>query len=162
MSSESLICERRISTKACLGQQIAAALLGVGIAVGMFAFFPPAAPIGLLPWGVAFIWSKLLRAGYCYRLFQDRLEIETGLVSRKIENIELFRVRDVGLQQGVLGRVLNIGDVLVHSTDTTASDLHVKAIDDPREFYQQLRELVTQSRAAGRTVIMEDAPRFQQ
>jgi len=150
-----MVRERRISDRAFTGHYVAAVLCGIGLAVGASLFFPIAVPVGVLPVAGVFAYSRLVRAGNSYRLFPDRLEIEAGIFTRKIENIELFRVRDVGLRQGLLGRLGNFGDVYIHSTDSSTPDLHVRAIDDPRGFYQELRDCVTQSRAQGRTVIME-------
>ncbi len=154
---DSIISERRISDKAFLGQYVLAVGAGIGIAVGCFMMMAILAPLAVLPVVAVFLHSRLVRAGNSYRLYGDRLEIEAGLLSRKIENIELFRIRDVGLRQGLLGRMGDFGDVYIHSTDSSTPDLHVRAIDNPRGFYQELRTLVTQSRAGTRTVIMENA-----
>lgn len=153
----SLVEERRISTRAFLGHYIIAILAGLVIAAICFMTpFAVLAPVGILPFAAVYAWARLTRVGSSYRLFDDRLEIESGLISKKIENVELFRIRDVGLRQSVLGRIGNFGDVYVHSTDSSTPDLHVASIDAPKEFYQRVRELVSQSRAQHRTMIVEE------
>lgn len=150
------LIERRISDRAFLGQYIVAALVGIVIAIVCFMTpMPWLAPLGLLPPAWVFIQSRLARVGSSYRLYGDRLELESGLVGRKIENVELFRIRDVGLRQGFFGRLGDFGDVYVHSTDSSTPDLHLKGIDSPREFYEEIRARITASRAQGRTMIME-------
>jgi uncharacterized membrane protein YdbT with pleckstrin-like domain len=155
-----LLAERRISDKAFVGHYLAAGLIGLVIAVVLFftglGLFAPVAI--LLPLAGMFVYSRLMRMSSCYRLFPDRLEIDSGIFSRKIENVELFRVRDVGLRQGFIGRMADFGDVYLHSTDSSTPDLHVRAVDAPKELYQQLRELVSESRAKSRTLIMEESP----
>jgi uncharacterized membrane protein YdbT with pleckstrin-like domain len=47
--------------------------------------------IGFVPLLVGIVYSWLVRLNTEYRLFQDSLEIESGIVSRRIENIQLFR-----------------------------------------------------------------------
>ena len=74
---------------------------------------------------------------------------------QRIENLQVFRVRDVALRQGILDRILNVGDVLVTSTDVSTPVLVVRGIDDPRSFYASLRELVAASQAEKRTMIVE-------
>ena len=157
-----VLAERRISDKAYLGQYVGAIVAGIAIAAGCFAAtgFAVFSPVGILPAIAVFLHSRLARIGTSYRLFPDRLEIESGIVARKIENVELFRVRDVGLRQGLLGRLGNYGDVYIHSTDSSTPDLHVRAVDAPKEFYQQLRQLVSTSRAQGRTMIVEEGHPF--
>ena len=77
-----------------------------------------------------------------YTLYGDRMEVESGILSRRIENIDLFRVRDVGLHQSILGRLLNYGDLYILSTDSSAPQLQIRGIDNPRGFYQIIRERV--------------------
>ena len=155
------ISERRISDRAFAGHYVMAVVAGIVIAaICFFAAQGVFSPLGVLPALGVFAYSRMARLGTEYRLFPDRIEVESGLVSRKIENIELFRIRDVGLRQGLFGRMGNYGDVYIHSTDSSTPDLHVRAIDAPREFYQQLRQLVSTSRAQGRTVIMEESGGF--
>lgn len=156
-----LILERRISNKAFLGHYVAA--VAAGFVLGALAFvtgFGVFAPIGILPvLGVA-AWSQLVRMGGCYRVYDDRLEVESGIISRRIENIELFRIRDVGLRQGIFGRMADFGDVYVHSTDSSQPDMHIRGVDQPKELYQHLRARVSESRAAHRTMIIEESPAF--
>jgi uncharacterized membrane protein YdbT with pleckstrin-like domain len=104
--------------------------------------------------GALYAW--LVRMSTEYRVFQDSLEVEAGIIARSIDNIQLFRVRDLGLAQGVLDRLLNVGNILVSSTDQSAPHLVLRGIDAPRELYETLRELVAKSQAARRTMIVED------
>ena len=150
------LIERRISDRAFLGQYVVAGVIGVVVAAICFMTpMPWLAPIGLLPLAWIFVQSRLARIGSSYRLYGDRLELESGIVSRKIENVELFRIRDVGLRQGLFGRLWDFGDVYVHSTDSSTPDVHLKGIDSPREFYEEIRARIAASRAQGRTMIME-------
>ncbi len=152
-----MLSERRISTKAFIGPMAIAVVAGVVLATICFMNKPiaVAAPIGLLPivWVAGQAWLSII--SHRYRLFGDRIEMETGILSRKIENIDLFRVRDVGLRQSLLGRIAGYGDVYLHSTDSSTPVLHLRGVDDPTAFYQQLRELVSNSRAQMRTMIVE-------
>lgn len=151
------ISTRRISDRAFVGQYVVAFTLGVAAAAAAFALgFGLFSPVGALPVLWVFAQSRLMRLGTEYRLFPDRIEVESGIVSRRIENIELFRVRDVGLRQGPFGKMSNFGDVLIHSSDASTPDVLVRAIDAPKEFYQEVRRLVTASRAQNRTMLVED------
>ena len=74
-----------------------------------------AGPIPLLI-GIAYSW--LVRLNAEYRLYPDSIEIETGLVSRNIDNLQLFRVRDLRLRQSPLGRLLGVGPKITEHTIT--------------------------------------------
>ena len=114
-----------------------------------------AGPIPLLI-GIAYSW--LVRLNAEYRLYQDSLEIETGLVSRNIDNLQLFRVRDLRLRQSLLGRLLGVGDLEVTSTDQSTPHLTIGGVAAPRALYDALREGVANSQATRRTMIVEEEP----
>jgi uncharacterized membrane protein YdbT with pleckstrin-like domain len=114
-----------------------------------------AGPVPLLV-GIAYSW--LTRLGVEYRLYQDSLEIQTGLVSRTVDNLQLFRVRDLGLRQSLLGRLLGVGDVVVTSTDQSTPHLTIRGVAEPRALYDALREGVAGSQATKRTMIVEEEP----
>jgi len=155
-----VVSERRISAKAFLGHHVAAVVAGIAVAAVCFAAPIPGvallAPAGLLPLLGTMAYARLTRAGSCYRLFTDRLEVESGLVARNIDNLELVRVRDVSLRQGLYGRMTDVGDVIIHSTDASSPQILVRGVDAPRDFYQQVRECVSESRAQNRTMIVEE------
>ena len=152
-----LILERRISDRAFVGHYLGGVVAGLIIAVVCFVTVMwPLMPLALLPVAGVFVYAKVMRAGSAYRLYPDRMEVESGILARRIENVELFRVRDVGLRQGLFGRMADFGDVYLHSTDSSTPGLHIRAVDAPKELYQQLRQLVSESRALHRTMIVEE------
>ena len=107
------------------------------------------AHIGLLVWGVLLApvgigLILLARAWYLvastrYRLTSQRLFAQTGLIAKNVEEVELFRVKDVTLSQGVLDRLLGVGTVTVLSTDDTAPELDLAGIRDPLAAKEALR-----------------------
>ena len=108
------------------------------------------AQLGLLVWGVLLLpvvglgLILLARAWYRvastrYRLTTQRLFAQTGLIAKNLEEVELFRVKDVTLRQGVLDRLLGVGTVTVLSTDDTAPELELAGIRDPLAAKEELR-----------------------
>ena len=107
------------------------------------------AHLGLLVWGVllapvgiglillARAWYRV--ASTRYRLTTQRLFAQTGLIAKNLEEVELFRVKDVTLRQGVLDRLLGVGTVTVLSTDDTAPKLELAGIRDPVAAKEALR-----------------------
>ena len=104
---------------------------------------------GLVVWGVllsVFVVGifLLLRVWYLvasrrYRLTTQRLFAQTGLIAKHLEEVELFRVKDVELNQGVLDRLLGVGTVTVLSTDDTAPRLELRGVLRPMEVKEQIR-----------------------
>ena len=107
------------------------------------------AHLGLLVWGVLLApvgigLILLARAWYLvastrYRLTSQRLFAQTGLIAKNLEEVELFRVKDVTLSQGVLDRLLGVGTVTVLSTDDTAPRLELRGVLRPMEVKEQIR-----------------------
>lgn len=85
-----------------------------------------------------------------YRITNLRIEVERGLISKRIENIDLFRVQDVQLQISIIDRAIGIGSVLVKSTDKTTPTIKIRGVPEPRRIYDDLkRESLAADRRAG-------------
>ena len=63
-----------------------------------------------------------------------------GLISRTIDEVELFRVKDVTLSQTALERILKIGTVTVLSTDDGTPELKMTGIAEPERMKDSIRE----------------------
>ena len=83
-----LLVERRVSGKAFIGHHVAAVIAGIIIAAVLsLTGFAAFAPVAILPWLAVLAYTYLARQGSAYRLYPDRMEVESGLASRKIENV---------------------------------------------------------------------------
>jgi uncharacterized membrane protein YdbT with pleckstrin-like domain len=161
MSSADLVVRTRISRKNFLGMDLFTLVLGGVICFLGFRFATGVNPLlivvaAIAPLLIAQTYGWLVRANTEYRIYSDSLEIESGILSRKIDNIQLFRIRDLGLDQPLLGRMLGFGNLTLASTDQSAPHLVLRGVDDPRSLYETLRELIAKSQAARRTMIVEE------
>ncbi len=163
MPAADFILQTRMSLKSFAGLYFVLVVLAVAIWWAGWMFDTGLAPLvvaaaGLVPLvlGIGYTW--LVKIGIEYRLYQDSLEVESGLVSRNIENLQLFRVRDLKLRQSPLGRLFGVGDVMLTSTDQSTPHLTVRGVENPRAVYETLRELVARSQATRRTMIVEEEP----
>ncbi|HMC20905.1 MAG TPA: PH domain-containing protein [Thermoanaerobaculia bacterium] len=73
-----------------------------------------------------------------YTITTQRVIIETGLASKKVEDIDLRYVEDTQFQQGFIQRVLGIGNVTIVSSDKLTPTYMLRGVPDPRG----LRELI--------------------
>ena len=73
-----------------------------------------------------------------YRLSEDRIFCEKGLLNLHEEEVLLYRVRDLELRMSLGQRIFGVGSVIVHSSDKTMPTLELKNIKLPRE----VKELV--------------------
>jgi hypothetical protein len=74
-----------------------------------------------------------------YRLTNQRLLIESGLLSKSVEEIDLRYVEDLQFRQTFLERLLGIGNVDVVSSDKLAPKIVIGGIADPRGVRETIR-----------------------
>jgi len=68
-----------------------------------------------------------------YVLTNLRLIIRTGVIRKKEEQIELIRIKDLELIQGLKDRALGVGDIVIISTDENDPKLKLADIRNPGE-----------------------------
>lgn len=77
-----------------------------------------------------------------YRLSDDRLFIETGLLNTKASEVLLYRVRDLSLTISLGQRLLGVGTVCIVSSDQSDPHLDLKNIKSPREVKELIHQQV--------------------
>lgn len=74
-----------------------------------------------------------------YRVTNQRLTIESGLVSKRVDDVDLRTVEDVGLEQSPLERLLGVGRLTIVSTDRQRPRLELYGVTDPRNVRERVR-----------------------
>ena len=90
-----------------------------------------------------------------YRLSEDRIFRETGLLNLKEEEVLLYRVRDLELSLRLTQRIFGVGTVSVHSSDKTAPDLNLLNVKRPRQVKELIFRQVEQCKEQRRMRTME-------
>ena len=90
-----------------------------------------------------------------YRLTEDRLFHEKGLLTVHEEEVLLYRVRDLELKMTLGQRLFGVGSVIVHSSDKTAPALELVNVKDPRGVKEQLYRQVEKCKEQRRMKTME-------
>ncbi len=63
-----------------------------------------------------------------YQITERRVIVERGIFTKRREEIQLYRVRDITLKRNLLERVLKFGDITIFSTDTTSPSYTLRNI----------------------------------
>jgi membrane protein YdbS with pleckstrin-like domain len=71
-----------------------------------------------------------------------RIETERGLLSKDIDTLELFRIVDMELKQGLVERLLGIGTIQLKTTDDGEPDLVMRQIPHVRQVHKYLQAQV--------------------
>jgi uncharacterized membrane protein YdbT with pleckstrin-like domain len=87
-----------------------------------------------------------------YTLTAQRLEVERGILGKRYESIDLWRVRDVALEQTLLERLRGVGRITVLSTDQMEPELLVGPVAAAKPLYERLRDAVAEARKEARVI----------
>jgi membrane protein YdbS with pleckstrin-like domain len=74
-----------------------------------------------------------------YTVTNQRVMIETGLLSKRLSEIDLRYIDESQFSQGVIERMLGIGNVTLISSDTTMPTYTLHGIKDPRGVRELIR-----------------------
>ena len=85
-----------------------------------------------------------------YRLGEDRLFFETGLLTTTVDEILLYRVRDISVTISFWQRFTGVGTVTVESSDKSMPILAMRNIKQPREVKELLHTQVEKAKIAYR------------
>ncbi len=117
-------------------------LLAAGICVGAILMEEPLIYAGVaLPILIAlgaFIAVKSTR----YKLTEQRLFVDEGILTRVSDELELYRVKDLTVIRPFFLRLVGRGSILLHTSDKTHPRLYLRGIRDLDSVRDQIRQLV--------------------
>lgn len=90
-----------------------------------------------------------------YALAQDRLFMEKGLLNLSLEEVILYRVRDIGVTCSLWQRIFRVGTVTVHSSDKTQPHLELCNIREPMRIKELIHQQVEEMKIARRLKVGE-------
>lgn len=131
--------------------QILLGLSFIGLAVGLVLrapdfSWPRWVALGPLALGGLLLLLVWLRVKSCnYRLTTQRLFVRRGWLAKNVHELELYRVKDVVVNQGILQRVLGYGTITVLADDDSTPEMGLVGISQPTKIKEMIR---TQYRAA--------------
>ena len=108
------------------------------------------APLVLLIAAVVIVivkWVQNLAASY--ELTEERLIVRRGIIMKSIDEIELYRVKDVRIDFSIVNQLAGLGHITITSSDETtrtSGELVLRDIERARERREQLRRLVDTAR----------------
>ncbi|MBP5160798.1 MAG: PH domain-containing protein [Alphaproteobacteria bacterium] len=110
----------------------------------------------VLTFGLFLIGLHYYRTYNYYVLTTTRLIIISGILGRKVDEIELFRVIDSSVNQSFVDRCVHLGDINVISTDKTGAVV-MRKIEDPYRVRDALRAAYREARSQRGTVVLEQS-----
>jgi membrane protein YdbS with pleckstrin-like domain len=135
LSKQVVIFEGTPSWKAWFWSYVLAGVLSL-VVVGLF-------------WILAL---ELRRKGTRYKMTGRTIDFESGIFSKRIETVQLWRVQDIDFRQSFIDRVFGIANIHITTTDKSTPDLNLRGLPASREVFERLKDaadLARQQRVVG-------------
>lgn len=141
--AEETLWEGSYSPKAMVGTYVCCALLSIAIVVAAFMLLAgnwrwimlAAIPV---VWMFAGIRLALHRLGISYKLTNQMFYHRSGVLTRKTDRIELIEIHDVTWEQGLIQRMVNVGSVVITSSDRTTPHFRALGIESVEAVAQMI------------------------
>jgi uncharacterized membrane protein YdbT with pleckstrin-like domain len=125
--------------------------------VGHPALLPSLKSLGLtiITAGLALIYFYLRKSGTSYKITSQRIVIDSGVFSKSLEQVDLYRVNDFQVERPFIQRIMGTGNLKLLTTDKTNPEVLLWGIHtDVVELYERVRVAVAAAKqAAGVRVV---------
>lgn len=91
-----------------------------------------------------------------YQITTERVRIIRGLLSKDRDDIELVRIQDLDLEQGVTERISGVGDIVIHSSDPSTPATVLNNVFEPQQVHEILRRAMLEARKRFRYSVQEE------
>lgn len=95
---------------------------------------------------VGLIVAQIIRLQTTYTITNQRLTIQTGILSRELHETRLERVQNVNLSQTVIHRILLIGNVDFDTAAGAEYDFSFRGVGEPRRIVRTVDRALRQLR----------------
>jgi len=94
-----------------------------------------------LPIVVAFIkWLEIKNIRY--EITNERIRITKGIVSKNINELELYRVKDSTFDQPFSLRIFSLGNIVLNTSDRSTPNITIRAIKNAQSLREEIRKNV--------------------
>ncbi|MCC7192307.1 MAG: PH domain-containing protein [Phycisphaeraceae bacterium] len=157
---EIIVWEGRSSQVLNIGIYAVCGFLTIAV-LGVIVQFPAARSLGwvgfFVPAVIAlYAWLKV--RSIQYTLTDQRLKISSGILNKRIDSLELYRVRDITMVKPFLLRLVQRGHVVMNTSDQTTPVIKIRAIAESEYVSDLVRanvELQRQRRRVAEIAVQE-------
>jgi uncharacterized membrane protein YdbT with pleckstrin-like domain len=163
MADERIIFKGNPSIVSILGPLILCVVLFLGGSIALVVFW------NQLPKGIGrqiTFWVPIIPMLYLlgkyvalkfveYEITSERVKLIKGILSKRTDELELYRVKDTSLVEPFIYRMFGAGNILILTGDESTPQLELKAIKNAKEIREHLRASVEECRTRKRAGIVE-------
>jgi uncharacterized membrane protein YdbT with pleckstrin-like domain len=97
--------------------------------------------------GIAGLYYFLKSRGIFYKVTTRRVMVERGMLSKRLEQIDAYRIKDYVVDRPFLQRLLGTGNLLLVTMDSTTPALELRNLKtDIVQLYEALRSAADEDR----------------
>lgn len=103
--------------------------------------------LAVLTLGMSLVVSFIRSRGKHYKITTQRVVIETGVFSKRLEQIDLYRVVDYVVERPFAQRLMGTGNIVLEAMDKTTPEIRIDGIKtDVVALYERLRYCTEQEK----------------
>jgi uncharacterized membrane protein YdbT with pleckstrin-like domain len=96
--------------------------------------------LAILTLGIYALYAVLRARGTTYKITSQRIVIESGIFSKRMEQLDLYRIVDYVVERPFGQRIMGTGNIVLESMDKTTPEIRIHGIKtDVMKLYEQLR-----------------------
>jgi uncharacterized membrane protein YdbT with pleckstrin-like domain len=129
--------------------------LGIGVAVAVLVILGfladkmgTAVVVAAVIAGLTLVIGYVRRIATKYLITTQRLRISRGILRKKVQETRLERVQNVNYEQGVLDRILRVGNVDFDTAGTDDSEFRFEWVNQPEGVVRAVDQAVEEARGA--------------
>lgn len=84
-------------------------------------------------------WRIAVLRSHRYRVSNQRILLESGVLSKRIDEVDMRTVEDIEFNQGVVERLLGIGDIGIIAADKRMGRFRLVGVENPRDVRELIR-----------------------
>ncbi len=91
---------------------------------------------GIVYWVFKWLnWKNIV-----YHVTNDRIEFEHGIFSKSVQNLDMWRIRDVALNQSFVQGIFKLGRVHIELSDQDMPAIEIGPIKGARDLYNKIKK----------------------
>jgi hypothetical protein len=103
--------------------------------------------VAVVTLGISLLFAWMKSRSTHYRITTQRLVIERGLFSKKMEQVDLYRVVDYVVERPLGQRILGTGNIVLEAMDKTTPEIRLDGLGtDVMKLYERLRYCTEQEK----------------
>ena len=96
--------------------------------------------LAILTLGISLLVQWFRTRGVHYKITTQRIVIERGMLSKRMEQIDLYRIVDYVVERPIGQRMMGTGNLILESMDKTTPEVRIAGIKtDVMALYERLR-----------------------